>query len=73
MVHHYLQRHLITEVKNIVSSCNVSFPTANKSLQHLCQLGIVKEITGKTRNKIYVYQKYLDILNEGAGPIHEAE
>lgn len=32
---------------------------------------MVKEITGKTRNKIYVYQKYLDILSKGAGPINE--
>lgn len=68
IVHHYLQRHPITEAKKIVSGC-ISLPTANKSLQHLSELGIVKEITGKARNKIYVYQKYLDILNEGSEPI----
>ena len=69
IVHHYLQRHPITEAKKIVEICKVSLPTANKSLHHLGDLGIVREITGKARNKIYVYQKYLDILNEGAGPI----
>lgn len=71
IVHHYLQRHPITEAKKIVDGCKISLPTANKSLQHLSELGIVKEVTGKARNKIYAYQKYLDILNEGAGPINQ--
>ncbi len=71
IIHHYLQRYPITEAKKIVEICKVSLPTANKSLHHLRELGIVREITGKARNKIYVYQKYLDILNEGAGPIKE--
>jgi ribosomal protein S25 len=43
--------------------------TANKALQHLITLNIVQEITGKTRNKIYVYQKYLNLLNQGAEPL----
>ncbi len=63
IVHHYLQRHPIIEAKKIVGGCKISLPTANKSLQHLSDLGIVKEVTGKARNKIYAYQKYLDILN----------
>ncbi len=50
----------------------VTLPTVNKLLHHLADLGIVKEITGKARNKVYVYQKYLDILSEGAGPINES-
>lgn len=66
MVHHYLQRHPVTEAKKIVQACKISLPTANKSLRNLIDLSIVKEITGKTRNKIYVYQKYLNLLNEGA-------
>ncbi len=31
-------------------------------------LGIVREITGRQRNRIYAYQTLLDILNEGAQP-----
>jgi Fic family protein len=70
IIHHYLQKHPLTEAKKIVEHCKISLPTANKSLQHLTNLGIVKEVTGNTRNKIYVYQKYLDILNEGTEPIN---
>lgn len=67
IVHNYLQKHPITDAKKSVELCKITLPTANKSLHHLADLGIVKEITGKARNKVYVYQKYLDILNEGAG------
>lgn len=71
IVHSYLQKHPITDAKKSVDLCNITLPTANKSLHHLADLGIVKEITGKARNKVYVYRKYLDILSEGAGPINE--
>src|SRR3990167_134935 len=72
IVHSYLQKHPITDAKKAVELCKITLPTANKSLHHLADLGIVKEITGKSRNKVYVYQKYLDILSEGAGPINES-
>lgn len=63
LVHHYLQKHPITEAKKILEYCKISLPTANKALQHLTDLSIVQEITGKARNKIYAYQKYLDLLS----------
>ncbi|MCX7120699.1 MAG: Fic family protein [Gammaproteobacteria bacterium] len=71
IVHSYLQKHPITDAKKITEHCKITLPTANKALHHLADFDIVKEITGKVRNKIYVYQKYLDILNEGAGPLDE--
>lgn len=71
MVHQYLQRHPTTDSKKIVEHCHLSLPTAIKSLNHLTKLGVVTEITGKARNKIYVYHKYLDILSEGTAPIQE--
>lgn len=64
-VHTYLQKHPITEAKYIVKNCKMTLPSANKSLNQLVDLNIVKEITGKARNRIYIYKKYLDILNEG--------
>lgn len=72
IVHSYLQKHPITDAKKAVELCKITLPTTNKSLHHLVDLGIVKEVTGKARNKVYVYQKYLDILSEGVGPINES-
>jgi Fic family protein len=69
IVHHYLQRHPVTEAKTMAKNCKISLPTVNKTLGQLTDLGIVNEVTGKARNKIYVYQRYLDMLSEGAEPI----
>jgi len=35
----------------------------------MLKLGILEEITGKQRDKVYVYRKYLDILSEGVDPL----
>ena len=39
-------------------------PTANKAIELLVEAGILEEITGKQRDRIYVYRKYLDVLAE---------
>ena len=69
LVHNYLQKHPTTGSKKIVENCALTLPTAIKSLNHLINLGIVTEITGKARNRIYVYKQYLDILSEGTVPL----
>lgn len=47
----------------------LSEPTVYTAIKCLEQLGIVREITGKERYRIYVYQEYLDILDEGTTPL----
>jgi Fic family protein len=39
--------------------------TVNACLRELEQLGIVKEVTGQKRNRIYSYVEYIRIMNEG--------
>jgi len=33
------------------------------------QLGIVRELTGQRRNRVFAYDRYLSILNEGTEPL----
>ena len=47
----------------------ISQPTIQKSLDHLVNLGIVREVTGKRRHRIYEYTSYLKILDEGTEPL----
>ena len=42
--------------------------TVNKSLAHLCKLGITSELTGQKRNRVFSYPATIDILNEGTEP-----
>ena len=39
--------------------------TVNACLRQLEQLGVVKEITGQKRNRLYSYVEYIRIMNEG--------
>ncbi len=63
MVYQFLQKSPISYAKKIAQECSISLPTTNKLLKCLLDLNIIKETTGKSRNKLYVYQDYLDILN----------
>jgi Fic family protein len=44
----------------------ITFPTAAKAMQLLVDLGIAKELTGQRRNRVFVYEDYLNILNQEA-------
>ncbi len=39
--------------------------TVNRALEHLVNLGVVSELTGQKRNRIYSYTSYLAVLSEG--------
>lgn len=44
---------------------HVSPPTARKSLKILQKLGLLKELTGKSRDRTYGYMPYINLLAEG--------
>ncbi len=68
VVHQYLQSHAITTIPSAARKLALSEPTINSALNHLVELGIVREMTGKKRRRVYGYQAYLDILREGTEP-----
>jgi Fic family protein len=68
-VHAYLQQNPITPTSQIKKSCQLSLPTVLRVLSTLEELGIVREVTGKERHKIFIYQRYIEILNRGTEPL----
>ncbi len=56
-------------VREIERTTGLSYPTAAKAVEALTGLGVVSEITGRRRNRIYAYRRHLDILSEGAEPL----
>jgi len=55
----------ITSLKDLRVRTGLSFPTATTGVNRLADLGIVREVTGGKRNRIFAYDRYLSILNEG--------
>ena len=68
-IHTYLQRHPISTTRKIKENCHLSLPTVLRSLGTLEELRIVKEVTGKDRHKIFIYEQYLNLLNKGTEPL----
>jgi Fic family protein len=44
---------------------NLSFQAASSAMELLISQGIAREITGKRRGRLFVYDQYLSIVNEG--------
>lgn len=68
-VHTAMQKKPILMASKAAELTDLSAPTARKCLEVLVELGMVNEITGKKRDKIYTYQEYLSILQEGTEPL----
>jgi len=62
---HALRSHPVATLKLLCTETGMSFPTVGKVMQTLTQLGIARELTGQRRNRVFVYDSYLNILNEG--------
>ena len=68
-VYAVLRRRPLTSISQIKALSGMSFPTASKAIEILAELGIALEITGGGRNRPFVYDAFLAILNEGTEPL----
>ena len=68
-LHQLLQTRPITSIAAAVKQLGVTQPTVSKSIDELRGLGIVRETTGRQRDRVYAYDRYLTILNEGTEPL----
>jgi DNA-binding MarR family transcriptional regulator len=69
MIQEALQSKPVTTVALLREATGLTIPTVNSLLRELEARGIVKESTGRARDRVYVYRRYLDALaaeEEGA-------
>ncbi len=64
-VHRTLMERPIATAGWLVEKIGITPATINKCLDHLEHLGIVRELTGKKRNRIFSYTGYVEIMNQG--------
>lgn len=64
-LHQMMQSRPILSVPTATQQLGLSLPTVRDMVRHLVDLGILKEITGRKRDRQFAYQAYLDILAEG--------
>lgn len=49
-------------VEKVRQQLATSFPTANAAVKLLSELGIITEMTGQRKNRIFGYQSYIELL-----------
>ncbi|MGH7790527.1 MAG: Fic family protein [Candidatus Binatia bacterium] len=67
-VHEALKARPIVSMPEVCRSTGLSFPAASTAMGLLAELGIARELTGKRRNRLFAYDRYLAILSEGTEP-----
>lgn len=59
----YLFSHPTLQVKDVISAMNVTKPTAHTLVDQFVGAGILKETTGKEKNRIFSFQEYIALFD----------
>jgi DNA-binding MarR family transcriptional regulator len=68
-VHHALLARPIHTIARLAADTRLSVPAVTSSIAALAELGLVREITGRRRGRVFAYGPYLDLLQQGTEPL----
>jgi Fic family protein len=64
LVYRYAQANPLFSIRNAAREAKVSFPTASSAVTRMTEAGILRESSGKRRDRLFLYERYLDLLNQ---------
>ena len=67
--HSVLMRSPVVSIQRVHERTRLSWPTAASAVGLLADMGIIREITGRTYDRLFAYGEYIDMLSEGAEPL----
>jgi Fic family protein len=68
-VHRALQERPIISLQAAGNRAGLASTATTTGMRVLENLGIVRELTGRRRSRVYTYDRYLAILSEGTEPL----
>jgi Fic family protein len=68
-LHEFMQSSPYVRIRTATKALKLTVPTVTSALNHLVRLGIVKEVTGKHRDQLFAYSRYVNIVSEGTSPL----
>lgn len=60
----HLFKHPVINVEQVASVCDTNYRPANELVAKMCRHNILKEMTGQSRNRLFVFEPYLRIFDE---------
>jgi len=64
-VHEALTARPLLTLREAVARSGLSFPATSAGMDGLAELGVARELTGKKRNRVFAYDRYLTMLAAG--------
>jgi len=64
-VYEAMKERPIISLSEVCKRTGLTFPTASSAMERLVEHGTVRELTGRSRGRLFVYERYLSILDEG--------
>ena len=64
-----LPEHPMVTLPAVMDLLKTTKPTAGKAIDALCKAGVLKETTGRRRDRVYAYDAYLKVLAEDTAVI----
>ena len=59
----------MSTIARLAGETKLSVPAVTAALAALAEIGLVQEITGRRRNRVFSYAPYLEVLQQGMEPL----
>lgn len=63
LLHNLLQKPFVT-IEQVADICKVTYKSANDLVRKFCEDKILVEMTGRSRNRLFVFESYLSIFDK---------
>ncbi|MCL2492163.1 MAG: Fic family protein [Coriobacteriia bacterium] len=61
----YLEENPIIEIQKTADDLDLAYNTVSRSVERLIEVGILAQANNKSRNRVFEYTAYLDVLRDG--------
>ena len=68
-VQEFMQRNPFLRIRTAAKALKLTIPTVTSALNHLVRLGIAREVSGKRRDRLFAYSRYVNMVSEGTEPL----
>ena len=69
LVQEFMQKKPFIRIRTAATALKLTVPTVTSALNHLLRLGIVKEVSGKRRDRLFAYSRYVNMVSKGTEPL----
>ncbi len=68
-VHELMQTNPYIRIRTATKALKLTVPTVTNALNNLVRLGIVKEVSGKQRDRLFAYSRYVSLVSGNTEPL----